>query len=404
MNTMIGMTQITQYMFEKATRKQLTLAQAVEQLRENANVRTVSDILSVYTGISNKQDNKLLQSCLVDALMSTAPDAKRESVMRKVRMWLKDDCLTISKLGAIQLGFGLGLTVDRTDDMLKQICGEGFHWRDPEEIVFIYGLQHGLSYAETYELYDRASAQGLLKPSELPEPITHTDTVRKQIIKLGGKEELMQYLATARKKLGKLHNTAYNLFRSFLDILVAPDLNDQLDDIKKYPIRNILTTYLYQKFIPRNQKGTKKATETDKFVMSALQRNIHQNWPDETTLSKMINREIDVTRKVLILLFLATDGGETDYADDFFDEMTPDESFRDMYMRLNGMLTDCGFAKIDPRVPFDWMVLYCMCADESIFIDGRVQRFLSEIFPTAVSDDELFDCGESGTHPLHFDT
>ena len=67
---------------------------------------------------------------------------------------------------------------------------------------------------------------------------------------------------------------------------------------------------------------------------------------------------------------------------------TPEDVFQDMYARMNSMLSDCGFAPLDSRTSFDWMVLYCMCTDESIFIDDTVQRFLSEIFPSGSGDGE----------------
>ena len=70
------------------------------------------------------------------------------------------------------------------------------------------------------------------------------------------------------------------------------------------------------------------------------------DWPDEVTLSRMKNRKADVTRKVLMLLFLATDDG--------------DAAFRSTQLRMNQMLADCGFRKLDPRNAFDWLVLYCM--------------------------------------------
>ena len=92
----------------------------------------------------------------------------------------------------------------------------------------------------------------------------------------------------------------------------------------------------------------------------------------------MTNRETDVTRKVLILLFLACDGGESDYGD--FSEESEEDVFQDTYARLSSMLADCGFAPLDSRIPFDWMVLYCMVADEAFGIDENMNQFLSEVF------------------------
>ena len=65
--------------------------------------------------------------------------------------------------------------------------------------------------------------------------------------------------------------------------------------------------------------------------------------------------------------------------------------FSDTYERLTMMLSDCGFAGLDPRSQFDWMILYCMCVDDSIFIDGKLQRFLAEIFPSTGAVPDVAD-------------
>ena len=151
--------------------------------------------------------------------------------------------------------------------------------------------------------------------------------------------------------------------------------------------RDILETYMYRNYIPFTKRPRKTTnTNTEKLVFSALQRNIRQNWPDEETLSKMQHRKTDVTRKVLMLLFLATDGGYSSYSEEEFDPLSPEEEFEGMYTRLESMLVDCGFSKLDPRVPFDWMILFCMCTNDSLLIDERIQDFLKEIFIETTSD------------------
>ena len=93
----------------------------------------------------------------------------------------------------------------------------------------------------------------------------------------------------------------------------------------------------------------------------------------------MRTRKADVTRKVMILLFLACDGGDSAYGD--LSEESPEDAFQDMFIRLDSMLIDCGFAPLDARSPFDWMVLYCMCSDDRLAIDDNVRRFLQSVFP-----------------------
>lgn len=386
--------EFTQLMYHLATSDSLTLAQAAEQLKENAHVRSLRETLAKACGIS-ENDLKALRTFLVEKLLENSPpNTVRDSVERKVRMWLKDEVQTISKQSAIQLSFILGMSADDAGQFLYRACGEGFHWRDPGEIVLLYALSEGMNYQEALILHDTIEKKGLLSIQKREGTETLTDVVRTEAEKIRNTSELEDYLREAGPQLGVLHNTAYGLFREYLDLLINPEMNDDLGPEVKISVREITDTYLHQKFIPRIKKGSKKNPKAEDLVLSALQRDIQQSWPDETTLSKMLNRKTDVTRKVLILLFLATDGDtkasiqEQDFA--FLteeDELLPEDEeagFEDLQFRLNAMLSDCGFAPLDSRTPFDWMVLYCMCADESMLIDQRVQQFLTEIFPASV--------------------
>lgn len=383
--------ELTQVMYQKATGGYLSLRQAVEQLREEAHTRTVKETLARYAGIP-ADERATLQRCLVDALTAGSDGVRRDSVERKVRMWLKDDVQKISKQGAVQLCFALKLSVQDADEMLVKLCDEGFHWRNPREIVCVFALMQGFDYQQMLELSDQLERKGLLDVRKEAEPGVYTHQVKPLIQQLTSVGDLEAFLRDEQGKLGTLHNTAYSLFMDFLNVLELPRQDDNLPDVKAISMRDILNTYLHQDFIPRVQRAAKgRDSQAEKLALSAIQRGIRENWPDEVSLSRMVHREMDVGRKVLILLFLATDGGFTDYGDDVISEQTPEDMFQDMHERINSMLMDCGFAPLDARVPFDWMILYCMCADESIFIDGRIQSFLSEIFPMTGSTAELAD-------------
>lgn len=386
--------EFTQLMYHLATAESLTLAQAAAQLKRDAHVRTVREVLAKATRIPER-DSKALQTFLVEKLLeSSPPGTVQESVQRKVRMWLKDGVQAISKQSAIQLSFILGLSVEEANEFLHRACGEGFHWREPGEIIFLYALGEGMCYREALALYDAMKQKGLLAAQGEESAEILTDVVRTAVGKIDSTADLEDYLRESGPQLGALHNTAYGLFREYLDLLIAPEINDGLDSESKLSVREITDTYLHQKFIPRIKKAKKGSQDSkaETLVLSALQRDIKQSWPDETTLSKMLNRKTDVTRKVLILLFLATDGDtkasiqDLDFAPLEDDGLLPEDEesrFEDLQFRMNAMLADCGFAPLDSRTPFDWMILYCMCADETMLIDERVQQFLTEIFPVS---------------------
>lgn len=84
-----------------------------------------------------------------------------------------------------------------------------------------------------------------------------------------------------------------------------------------------------------------------------------------------------------MLLFLATDGTDSSFAetDDFEEYETSDELFLSVYTRLNLMLSSSGFQQLDPRSPFDRMILFCIAAGDLWESDDRLQKILTSIFP-----------------------
>lgn len=375
---------LTQLMYRMATSQTLGLRQAMAHLREDAYVRPIRETLAKYANKS-PDDVKALQAHLVKALMEQSPaGTSRESVERKVRMWMKDGAQSISKSGAIQVSFALGLSVEEANGFLQRVCGEGFHRRDPEEIVFLYALKEGLSYPEALALLEKMKGLGLLSREEQAkcgkreEEELHTNIIQKDLEALESDAALEDFLREYQGRLGSFHNTAYEVFRDYMDLLTGAEIDDGLEAESHMSVREVTDVYLHEKLVPRIQRASKKDAEAETLVLSALQRDIRQNWPDEVALSRMMNRKVDVTRKALILLFLATDGGSGEEEEGLEEE----ETFADAYSRMNGMLVNCGFAPLDARCAFDWMVLYCMCVDaeDTLLIDGRIHRFLEEVF------------------------
>lgn len=308
------------------------------------------------------------------------------------------------------------------------ISEESLHYRNPDEIVYIFALQHGLSYREAVGLKEQMMKK-ISKIEENKEPAddSFTPVIRTEISALQNKEELADYLEHAASRLGRYHNSAYQEFMDRLKLLENPPSESLLmgKEFEKehLTMRDILREYLFEKNIlyakEKERKGKKKnsgLSEEERFVFTKVQESVSASWPDETTLSKMKSRKTDVTRKVLILLFLATDQGrdwsglpEAYWADesenhdgaerqnkagypmdderipeywyeDMEDAMTRDEAFEDLYIRLNDMLMLCGFAPLDPRSPFDWLILYCICVEDMIDVDARMRGIFKEMF------------------------
>jgi hypothetical protein len=139
-----------------------------------------------------------------------------------------------------------------------------------------------------------------------------------------------------------------------LNLLISPPApyqRDALDDEADapYSINQIMDTYLQMK-VPIGK-------ETLQFDI--LQKTIKRYWPNATMLFAMRNREEDVTRRVIVLLYLITQD-----IDDPEDELTPQERFFEHYWTLNNYLNSFGLSPLDPRNMFDWLVLYSMKTNE----------------------------------------
>jgi len=425
---MDNMTILSQQQFECAL-KIANTGEAAEVLLNYKHFRTLGDVLNFFC------DNSNVKKILVDGLLDWFPDSNRESVDRKVRNWLAGRNRNIDKADAFILAHVLELTLDKTNEFLKMTVGEGIHWRDPEDIVWSYSILHRLTPSNTRNLLNQINL--LYKSSDGKKPNVaggYTMEVYEKLhpVLFGAEEGLLNFIATEQENLGMFHNTAYQTFMRYITLLEQGFSDDDIEmlfremtqnekkkkdaeaaerketarreaeeagipfednkrktlsdmdgDVELYQperltTRDVLETYLYRNLIPAREN--RDAQKTDPFF--AIRHSIRQNWPDEFALSRMKNRQIDVGRKVLILLFLATDGSNSDYEDlDGEEEYTQEEAFLDIYTRLNLMLNSCGFLKLDPRSAFDWMVLFCISTGDLWESDERIQAMLLEMFP-----------------------
>lgn len=414
----------TEYMRHEAVAANISINEAVEKLRQEVKVRTVQEVLEEACALP-ESDAKGLQKYVVDRLMEIMPSVKRDSVERKVRMWFKDKQQSVSKASAIQLCFALKLSYSDSVALLYKLCGEGFHWRDPEEIVFLYSLLQGKTYAHACELSKTLHEKGLMTLEETERTDIMTDEVRSLVKDIRSDEELEAFFRKNRAKLGTLHNTAYLHMKEFLALLRQPAEDDRLlmekdadaesflaqvkdaekhrrpayDDYYNYrseepcdteshfisaeemSVRDVLSTYLYDKVVYGAESAKGDETKITALSFDLVKSEIRRLWPEETGLSKIDNRKKDVTRKLLVLLFLATDGDSSEYQELLYDkEPTAQEISEDRISRMDTMLKDCGFSPLDPRSPFDWMILYCLCAEDILEIDDRLRSFLTALF------------------------
>lgn len=395
---MDSMTILSKAIFDQS-KKAETVEEAMQILLSYEHFRTLGDVLRKFSSASD------LKQILVEGLLRWNPQDNPDSTDRKVRNWLNGKTQSVSKSDAYILCRVLGLSLDQSDAFLQHAAGEGIHWRNPEDIVWCYSIVHDYSPEDTRRLMEQVTAfLDSLSTGTAKNPDSYTEMVHNKLITVlpSSEKALFAFLEEEYANLGTLHNTAYQLFTQYMSLLKqgyselgtealfdemtredrknARELADGDVGIRRpeaIAVRDILEAYMYRKLVPIQTRGKAKSAET----FSAIQKNIRQNWPDEASLSRMESRKLDVSRKVLILLFLATDGTDSDYEE--FDLLeSPDDLFESLYIRMDTMLEACGFPQLDPRNPFDWIILFCIATGDLCNTDERLQELLMQMYPS----------------------
>ena len=390
------MTVLSKGMFEW-TMQINTIEEALATLHRYEHFRTLGDVLRSF---SSDPD---IKKTLVSGINVWFPEHNPDSIDRKVRNWISGKTLSISKQDSYVISRILGLTLEQTNTFLKYAAGEGIHWRNAQDIVWCYSILHQLSPNDTWKLLEQANSAVSLHQKKKETSDSYTAEVYEKLQPILYQDEaaLLAFLTDEQNRLGILHNTAYQQFSRYMDLLKRGYSEDGIEALFKemtreekkkatipvdgdiglhkaepMTVRDILETYLYRNLIPIQARGQEKTSNT----FSAIQRSIRQSWPDEASLSKMESRKLDVSRKALILLFLATDGNDSNFSDEYDDYESAEEIFLSIHMRLNTMLSACGFPQLDPRNPFDWMILFCISSGDLWESDDRLQAILTSMF------------------------
>lgn len=404
------MTTISRELFEQAINPDMSVSEAAAYLKENARIRTLGSVLMKYAGT---EDEKAVRARLAEGLLANHPETKPDAVARRMRDWFRNADRNVDKETAIELAFILGLDMKTADAFIATLTDEGFHWRSPRELAYIYALTHDMKYPEAHALADEAAAIAAENAGPAVDTMTHV--VRAEAENIQTKAELLAYIKEAAPRLGAMHKTAHHMFTGMMDVLMQPETvvspkdadeekrltvqdllknkkkgedkdDDEYDD--KTTAQRILKMYMHREKVPVNDQN-----------LSIVERALRSNWPTAQQLSQMKKKNIEVSRKVLMLLFLATDGeplrpemDDDEYDDDLWfdeeDEEDDDARFRSALVRMQTMLSDCGLRGIDARIPFDWMILYCLCGADSFEVDAQVHEFLYEMFGLEGEDDQ----------------
>lgn len=327
--------------------------------------------------------------------------------------------------------------------------GQPPHWRTPSELVYLCGLNLKWTWTHTCEVMENLRQKGLVdsKTEDLPayhfspqylddrpraEP-KFTQIVYQEAMQLQNEAQLETYLRENQSLLGEYHNEAYRMLRDMMKMVF--DSGDAVAHIGGDPLENggyiakgkedekdhkdVLTKRVQKKLAQDAGSDTydketrlmaeragwimdhymhylraEKKNETKAAANEAIRKMIEAFWPTETKLKEMIRRKRDVSRAVLVLLFLATRYEKKSWiADD--DDSPYDFDYQSLFTELTATLQTCGFAPLDPLHPFDWMVIYCLAADsdddeenpDALTTDETLERFVKLL----AGDDSPFE-------------
>ena len=357
--------------------------QMVEFLKEGAKFRSFSDILrQVYP-------NEDLETRLINGLQEITGE-NRDSLAKKVRNWLKGKNTPQNRQALFQISFALGLDEDRASKLLGTAAETGIHYRNPEELAFAFALRTGASYERALKLKEMAkdicrdTFQGIRKADMWREtPLLYTRQLKASFAHIRTEPELMAFFKEYRGELGYLHETAYEKFIELLAQLQKPvgererlvqEKIDEEDQEPEYTMRDVIVEYLGMNVPEGRNLGE----------MTPLQRLVKKFWPNESSLFNMRNRKTDVSRKVMILLYLVTEAFDEETADEEWDYYLDDLDEEDADTRLeiriekmNLFLNLYGMNLLDPGNVFDLLVLYSMKAIES---GERMAEVLDALF------------------------
>ena len=312
---------------------------------------------------------------LIDRLWALRDgDIQRESVRRRVAMWL-GAAQPAEREELFQLCFALGLDEMGARAFLRCTQDGDFHLREPREAGYLYGLRAGRTYGEVRGLLDQLGwADGPFPPGGEEGGPIYTRTVADAFALVRTDQDFLNFYRANRSRFGSFHNTAYSYFIRFFAALADPDAPLGAEEDETYSIERVVDLYL-RPGLPSGRKTT---------GFTAAQKAVKRLWPNATAIKNMRARKLDVTRKVLLLLYLATEGLDDGAMDEAMGwaPASPAERLEEHAWNLDLMLHECGMSPLDPRNPFDWLILYSLRSDgEEEAMRDRLTAVLTALFP-----------------------
>lgn len=301
----MNITEISKKQLEFVMKQDLTPEEIVAFFASDFQIRKFSDVLNrLYPG--GDLEKRLIQAFGRD---------------RTVRNWLRDCNLPANRESVFQIAFALELDEIRANELLLYVFGEGIHYRNEKELIYAFSLKNGQSYEAA-----KASAQAFHNRGNQHEESGEvaTSTVRLAFSGVSSEEDLIDFMLAHNMDFGKKHNTAYRYFMEMLSYLKC----GENDGDTVYSIENITKCYL--------RMGMPEERKTVNYDM--FQKTIKKYWPGLRSIKAMRNRREEVSRKVLLLLYIITGGVQENDYDEIDEEYVSDA---DIFLKHCRQLKKC---------------------------------------------------------------
>lgn len=302
---------------------------------------------------------------LAAAFHADEPEASSAAQERTVYNWVSGRSTPASREDVFHIAFALGLSEPQLNALLGVCFDYGIHYREGRDIVYAWFLRMGKTYAgaRRFFLSLPPAPQAAAPPRRAQSGLTHE--LHGAFLLPRNEDELRTCYLAHLEDLGRLHARAYQYFEHYLALLVRPGPEE-----RSFSMEEVARQYLSMHMpLGRSRVG-----------YGLMQRLLKQNWPNATLLKNIRLRKADVSRKLLLLLYVATENGLSEGYSELDEEyVSPRERLEDHWVTLNVLLTDCGMPTLDPRSPMDWLVLYALTAEEES-MSQRMEQVVDEIF------------------------
>lgn len=360
-------TKLSECAWDQLARQEMTPGEAVLYFSSDLQPRTFGSVLRTLMEVK-----QVSQETLLERLLLIRSHVQKDSLRKRIQIWLKGGQPS-EREEWFQLCFALCLDETEARGFLCHCQEGGFHLRAPREAGYLYGLRSGKSYRETQAFLNGIPGIDGPFPAAEGTPENYTRTVEDSFAQVRTDAEFLSFIHKNQENFGTLHNTAYRYFTQFFEELICPTGPCSAEEDEAYSIEKVVDTYL-RMGLPSDRKTSAYSPE---------QKAIKRLWPNATAIKNMRNRKTDVSRKVLLLLYLVTEGLDDGAIEESLGWELPDQAaqLEEHSWNIDLMLHECGYAPLDPRNPFDWLVLYSLRTDgETEAMSDRLTSILAELF------------------------